>query len=385
MATSGEGFRLKRALFPMGYYGANSIYQGYISLFYVHLGFNGGQLGLLHAVTAASALLFAPLWGIIGDKIRSRRFLLAMLALASALVFPLKLMGEGFLWQMIAAGGFYAFFCALLPLSDSLLLSCKGAFGAYRLAGGVSFAAAGALYGFFRSGLGPHGLWVVSFLLGFTAITAFFLPDAPGQQKQGGGFLQLLKMRPLMVLLLLTLPLQMTMSYFYTFYAPRFASAGGSDALLGLSYFISAASEAPYLLCSRKIYQKWGAAKPMCIAAALLAVRWLLLGLADQAAVLLFSQVLHGGGFIVITVSMAYWISENVPENLRASGQGLLNMFAFGLARISGSLLGGVIAQNWGMERGFIACAAVCAAVGTGMAGALKSNYCISRQGNSMV
>ena len=384
MATSGEGFRLKRALFPAGYYGANSIYQGYISLFYTNLGFSGGQLGLLHAVTAAAALAFAPLWGILGDRTRSRRLLLAILTLAAAFVFPLKLLGGTFLWQMIAAGLFYAFFCALLPLGDSLLLG-DGAFGAYRLAGGVSFAVAGALYGLARPKLGQHGLWVVSALLGLTAVFALLLPDVPGQKKQGGGFSALLKNRPLMLLLFFTLPLQMTMSYFYTFYAPRFAASGGSDAMLGISYFISAASEAPYLLCSRKIYRKFGAAKPMCIAAGLLAARWLLLGLAKNPLMLLASQILHGGGFIVITVSMAYWISENVPENLRASGQSLLNMFAFGLARITGSLLGGFLAQNWGMERGFLLCAAVCALAGVGLAGALKSNYCISRRRNSMV
>ena len=361
MAQSGEKFQLKRALFPAGYYGANSIYQGYISLFYTQLGFSGGQLGLLHAVTAAATLLFQPLWGCLGDRCRSRRALLALLSLAAALVFPLKLAGEGFIWQLFAAALFYAFFCALLPLGDSLLLTCGASFGAYRLAGGISFAVAGALYGLARPRLGERGLWVVSALLALTALSALLLPRVPGQEKRGGSMLQLLKNRPLVLLLAFTLPLQMTMSYFYTFFAPRFKAAGGSDALLGLGYFISAASEAPYLLFSRRIYRRWGAARPMCIAAGVLALRWLLLGLAQRPALLLLGQALHGGGFIVITVSMAYWIGENVPENLRSTGQGLLNMVAFGLARISGNLLGGYLAQIWGMERGFLAGAALCA------------------------
>ena len=385
MAQSGEKFRLRRALFPAGYYGANSIYQGYISLFYTQLGFSGGMLGLIQASTAAATLLFQPLWGALGDRVRSRRVLLALLTLAAAFVFPLKLLGGGFAWQMIAAALFYAFFCALLPLGDSLLLTCGASFGAYRLAGGISFAVAGALYGLVRPKLGESGLWVVSALLGLTAASALLLPDVPGQERRSGGMLQLLKNRPLVVLLAFTLPLQMTMSYFYTFYAPRFKAAGGSDALLGLGYFISAASEAPYLLLSRRIYTRWGAAGPMCIASGLMALRWVLLGLANETWLLLLSQALHGGGFIVITVSMAYWIGEKVSESLRASGQGLLNMVAFGLARISGNLLGGWAAQIWGMERGFLAGAALCAAAGLGLAGALKSNYCISPRGDSMV
>ena len=163
-------------------------------------------------------------------------------------------------------------------------------------------------------------------------------------------------------MMLFMLPMQMTMGYFYTFYAPWFKEIGGSDALLGLGYLLSAASEAPYLLFSARIYRRFGAAKPMCAAAGLLAGRWLLLGLARGPVAALLSQLLHGGGFIVITVSMAYWISDQVPDELRASGQALLNMVTFGVARISGNLLGGALAQALGRGGAFIAAAGVCAA-----------------------
>ena len=86
MAASGKIFRFRRALFPAGYYGANSICQGYISLFYTQMGFSGGQLGLIHAVTAASALVFQPLWGGLGDRLKKRHLLLAALSLAAAAV-----------------------------------------------------------------------------------------------------------------------------------------------------------------------------------------------------------------------------------------------------------------------------------------------------------
>lgn len=369
MVSSGRKFHLRRALFPSGYYASNSIYQGYISLFYTQLGFSSGQLGLLNAITAAAAVVFAPLWGRVADGCASRRRLLALLSLGAALAFPLKLAGEGLVWQLFAAALFYAFFCALLPLGDAILLSCRdGAFGAYRLAGGVSFAAAGALFGLVKGRLGGGGLWVVSLLLGLTALAALLLPDlAAPERAPGTGLRSLLKNRQLMLLLGLTLPLQMSMSYFYTYYAPRFQALGGSDALLGLGYLLSAASEAPYLLLSGRIYRRWGAQGPMCIAAAMLALRWLLLAAARSPITALLSQLLHGGGFIVVSVSMAQWISRHLPGQMTASGQSLLNMVAFGIARISGNLLGGWIAQRAGVAAGFYAGAGMCILAGLGL------------------
>ena len=150
--------RLRGMLFPAAYFAANAVYQGYISLFYTRLGFHSGQLGAISAATAAAAMAAQPLWGRIADRARSRRRVLALLALAAALLLPLALAGRGFGFQLAAAALFYAFFCALLPLGDAILLESEGeSFGAYRLAGGASFALAGALFGAVRGRLGAGG------------------------------------------------------------------------------------------------------------------------------------------------------------------------------------------------------------------------------------
>lgn len=350
-------FRAGRALFPASYYAANAIYQGYISLYYVSLGLSGGQLGFIGAISALAALIFQPLWGAAADRSQNRRRMLSLLALAAALSFPLKLLGSGFFWQALSAAVFSAFFCALLPLGDALLLQ-EGGFGAYRLAGGISFALSGGLYGL----LGGE-LWLVPALLGLAAAFALKLPGG-GEPRRHASPLTLLKDRRLLFLLICTLPLQMTMAYFHSYYAPHFQALGGSRAYLGLGHLICAAAEAPYLLLSGRIYRRWGAEKPMAIASALLAARYLLLGLTRSPVIALLSQILHGGGFIVISVSMALWISDHVPEGLRASGQSLLNMTAFGLARILGNALGGVAAQALGMGAGFLASAALSLAAG---------------------
>ena len=73
----------------------------------------------------------------------------------------------------------------------------------------------------------------------------------------------------------------------------------------------------------------------------------------------MLSQILHGGGFIVITVMMAKYISKTVAPELRSSGQMLLALTGFGIARVAGNFLGGLAAQTMGEQSVFWLCAAV--------------------------
>lgn len=353
------------ALFPIGYYGANAVYQGYISLYYTQLGFRSDQLGCISAATALAAIAAQPLWGTLGDRTKKRTRLLSLLCVAAALALLPALLGKGFALQILTAALFYAFFCALLPLGDAILLEGlgdDGGFGPYRLAGGLSFAAVGAIYGALSLPAGG-AVWCTSILLAATALAAYLLPDSPGKQRARVPFARLLRNRELLILILFLLPVQSTMGYFYTFYAPHFkALPGGTDALLGLSYLISAASEVPYLLLCDRIYRRFGAAKPMCVAAGVMALRWLLLGSAQSAVAALLTQLLHGGGFIVLSVSMAKYVADKVAPELRTSGQMLLNMVSFGAARVIGNLGGGLLAEHIGRGAAFLIGSGVCIA-----------------------
>ena len=156
-------------------------------------------------------------------------------------------------------------------------------------------------------------------------------------------------------------PVQLTMGYFYTFFSPHFMTlSGANSALLGVGYFIAAVSEVPFLLNADRWFDRFGAGTLLCASAASLALRWVLVGLAGNVWCALATQMLHGGGFIVMTVCMAKYISRTVPEELQASGQMLLSIVTFGIARVAGNLGGGLLAGWLGRGRVFFICSAIC-------------------------
>ena len=64
--------------------------------------------------------------------------------------------------------------------------------------------------------------------------------------------------------------------------------------------------------------------------------------------------------FIVMTVTMAKYMSAVIPDELKASGQMLIGVVGFGVARTFGILAGGLLAAAMGgVQKGFMLTAAV--------------------------
>jgi len=364
-------FPVRFALFLMAYYMTNSVFQGYTSLYYTSIGFSSAQVGAIFAAIALVSVFSQPFWGVRGDRAASRNRLIRALVLAAAVSILSFLLTKAFVPSLLLACVFSCFYTSIQPMGDSVILAAlereKQPFGPLRLCGGMAFAVTSLVFGSLLNVPGREK-WAVYFTAGLclTMIPASYaLPDTPGYQSSGKrmSFGALLKNRDLMRLMLFMLPMQMTMGYFYTFFSPLFMSfEGANGTLLGWCYFISAVGEIPYLLLSDKLYEKLGAGKLMCISACVLTLRWIILALTDNVTITLFSQLLHGWGFIVMTVSMAKHISRTVPAELQASGQMLLAMVSYGLARAVGNLGGGLLADFFGRQNVFFLLAAVCVA-----------------------
>lgn len=358
------------SFFLMAYYVTNCMYQSYMSLYYTAIDFTSAQIGAINAGVALASMAFQPVWGTLGDRAKNRGLLLAALAVASAASVFLFTRFTGFVPLLLLACLFSCFYTSLQPMGDSIILKELDRrnlpFGPFRLAGGLAFAVAGMVFGRLLDAPGRELLVPVytAALCLVTALSTLSLPKTAGGQTTGRKmrFSELFKQKELMALLAFMAPVQITMGYFYTFFSPHFMSLeGGTGTRLGLCYFISACSEVPFLLMSDRLFDKYGALRLMRLSAVTLAIRWLMLGLSGNVYVAMASQLMHGWGFIVMTVCMAKYISRSVPEELQASGQMLLAIVSFGIARAFGNLAGGLLAGWMGRQNVFLACAGVCA------------------------
>lgn len=358
------------ALFLMAYYVTNSIYQGYLSVYFSNiLKFNDAQVGAIFAGVAIVSVITQPFWGTMGDRLKSRNNLIRVLCLiASALMLCiLPFRNYGIILAITCL--FAAFYMSIQPMGDSIILEAlqkhDQPFGPIRLIGGMSFATASMLFGRLIDKSGRE-IWTVYFIAGLliaTCISTFALPHTPGRQAVGGkkmSMAHLFKMKDLMILMAFLLPLQISMGYFYTFFSIHFKSLeGGTSSLLGICYFISACCEIPYLLNSDRLFKKLGVGRLLSISALVLTIRWIILATTKDYRLAMFSQIFHGWGFIVMTVASSKYINLTVPAELKASGQMLLAVVSFGIARCIGNFGGGLLSDAIGMQKVFYVSAAV--------------------------
>ena len=366
-----KSYPWRYAAFMITYYTVNAIYQGYISKYFQLRGAATAQLSVLLAAAPMISIVSQPFWGMRGDRAKSRnRVLRLMILLGVGLILMLPL-SRAFGWMLLFNALFAAQYTSIQPMGDSIILESLLArgnqpFGPLRLCGSLSFAVVNLVFGLL---VGERFEWVIyltAALLVGVFLSTYLLPPTPGHQAETGrrmSLADLFRVPGMPPLLALFMMLQLCMGYFYSFFSIHFTSLpGGSTSLLGLAYFISATSELPFLLNADRLFDRLGAGRLMCLSALTMLTRWVLLATCPNVAVVLCSQLLHGGGFIVMSVSMAKHINATVPAELKSSGQLLLAVAGFGLARVFGILGGGLLSGALGGTRhAFLVMAGVCA------------------------
>lgn len=73
----------------------------------------------------------------------------------------------------------------------------------------------------------------------------------------------------------------------------------------------------------------------------------------DNIYLVLVLQILHGFMFIVLAYSMATYINNEVPPELKASGQTVNSVIGLGISRIIGSTGGGAVSDLIGIRQVF--------------------------------
>ena len=360
---------VKSALFLMAYYITNSVFQSFMPLYYKDLYLNDTQIGLINAMIAMVSVFAMQFWGKMGDRAKSRNRLLFMMCIAAGLLMLSVRPITSFVPLLIMITVFASFYTSLQPMGDSIVLEsldkANRPFGPVRMAGGLSFAVVAMLFGNFLDLIGTTAavVYTVCILCFVMSIAALYLPPVAGHQKKNDkkNMMALFKNKDLLTLFAFMIPLQITLGYFYAFFSPHFMSfENSSSSLLGWCYFISATSEVPFLLNADRLFKKHGAGRLMCISALTLGLTWTIVSLTQNVYVAMASQLLHFWGFIVITVMTSKYVQATVPDELKASGQLLLSVFGFGVARVIGYFGGGLLSDLTSRSTVFMISAGIC-------------------------
>ena len=133
----------------------------------------------------------------------------------------------------------------------------------------------------------------------------------------------------------------------------------GSRSVIALAYALNAAVEIPFMIWVGNASDRTGRRPPLVIAFIVLPVRLFLYSQLGSPAQVFLVQMLHGFTFSFMLVSSLAFVADLSPGQLRATGQGMLNMVAATGMGV-GPFLGGWVADHTSISAMYLVLAGVC-------------------------
>jgi MFS transporter, PPP family, 3-phenylpropionic acid transporter len=369
--------RALRALFLLNG-AALGVFYPFISVILADRGVSPEGIGVITAATSAAFALAVPVWGHIADVILGRRRALAVSAVGAA-VFVL-LAGAPVPLVVVTLGlvGFSLFESAWGPLGDALAMNAivdhGREYGRIRLLTSIGFGVVSALAGFLynRTGYGPAFVLcaLLALLLALAAIRA---PDiaradlatvARGRTR-GGSFAVALRIQPRLgpVLLALLLAYAGIIAGF-TYLPLRLIELGGGPSDVALNAAVSAFAEIPAMLLAGTVAARIGIRGLVAGSALLYAACFVSWTVLDSPLLIIATRVPSGMAFAGLWVGSVLTMAVLLPPRLQATGQGLYQVTAFGLAAVVANIGGGLLYGALGSAAVFAVAAVLAAAAG---------------------
>lgn len=335
-------------------------FSAFLPKYFAELGFGESGIGLLTSLPAILSMLFMPLWGTVADRSPQKRFVVLALTVATSLTCVLLNVCRELYPLLAATCLFNAVSSGAMPTATSLSLEyCSKTgkpYGPIRLVGTVGYQAGAVLTAFlFVDSL--NGLYLAMGAAVLVAgLNAFLMPDVKGHQfgeKQKLHIWELLRDRHTLYLYIVILFCTMSSQFYMSFFTKYLGDLGMGNDTVSVITLLSVLPEVLFLIVENKLRRiphmnsvwKW-----IWLGMAVNAVRWLLLSVLKQPWQIIIVQL-----FTAVSVMScleffpALWLARHVDKGLSSSAQSMLNVTSFGVAKLLGSLLGGVICEMTGI------------------------------------
>ena len=122
-----------------------------------------------------------------------------------------------------------------------------------------------------------------------------------------------------------------------------------SNALTGALTIMSVILEIPFLLIGDKLYKKLSLFKWMWLGLFLTALRFIALSYARTALTIMLSLLLCVFILACYEFFPAIYLSQTVSKELLGTAQNVYQTVSYGVARIVGAMLGGILAEHIGI------------------------------------
>ena len=343
------------------YYTFVGIYGSYLVLYYGSIGFTATQIGLITSVSTLAVLLTQPIWGQASDRAKDGRTVLSFLFLICGVLIFTFYISTDYIFVLIIVTIFTIFYNPIVPVMDSLTLETianeKNGFdyGYARVGGTIGYSIIVLLGGWILRNSYVHIFYLGSIFC-FASLIFVRRVDAVKlrSKREPLSLRSLLRNKKVFCFMFINLIHAFGTMGFYSFYPLHFTAKVAGSEWFGVLLFTTAMSELPFWIFSGRLTRRFGYERMMLISIVIVAARWLMLFFLTNLPLLLIVNLLHGFSYVMINYCVIHYINEEVPAELRATGQAMNNLSAMVISRLLGGAIFGALSDVFGIDRMFL-------------------------------
>ncbi|MGM9967823.1 MFS transporter [Rummeliibacillus sp. TYF005] len=337
------------------FFGLLALFIPFLPVFLKGQGLSTSDVGLIIGAGGFVTIIAQPLWGMISDKTKTLRKVMLFLIFTTAISGFILFNMSSFWGLVIIAMLVYFFLMPLDPLTESLNYTMTEAagtsYGSVRTYGALGYAVLSLVVGYVMKWFGMNSISILFVILGIICfIIMWKLPDAPTSSTPVtiDGLKKLLTNKEMILFLLLIFTSSIPARMNDTFLGIHIDALGGDTSLVGIAFFISAASEIVVFALSYLWLRQGKELLIITIAIFCYALRFFLSGLVDSPVLLAIIQTLQMLTFPIYYTAAIQYLYQIVPREWRATGQTVLALLFFGISGIISSSVGGFLYNVFG-------------------------------------
>lgn len=350
----------KQSLLPLklqlfSFHAANTIILTFLPVYLQDKGLTGTEIGWVLSIGPLASIISQPFWGYLSDKYKTVKKILLIAIVGMNIGSIIFFQMNHLIPILIFAALFYFFSSPVGALSDSLAQrranELKISFGSIRMWGSIGFGISALIVGEILDHVGVQYMFWPYIIMGIVLLTvASFTKDVKtdSQPIDLQDVRNLLRNKDFILFLLVMMFITVTHRASDSYIGIYIVELGGTERLIGWSWFIAVMSEALVFGTAVYWFRKFNPLFFIIIAAVLYAIRWFIYGSATSPYYILAFQALHGVTFGVFFTAAFDYVTRIIPSFLQSTGHLIFYSVLFGVSGIIASMGGGFIIENYG-------------------------------------
>jgi MFS transporter, PPP family, 3-phenylpropionic acid transporter len=348
------------------YFFSLSIIVTYINLYYKSIGLNGKQIGLINTMGPLVGIFSGTIWGMLNDRYGRARFLLSIAAIGAAFAMTGVPFVQTFVWLLPIIGLWSLFNTAIGPILDNLNLSFLGEhkerYGKQRIWGSIGAITSMWVCGFIFQRFGYQMIFPLYVGVVIVLVLAFTL--LPNQSVRLAkptfqGLTRIIRQPTWIVFSSSVFLFWLAMGGMYAFLAIYLQTMGMKAGQIGIVAGLAPLAETIAMFFSVPLLKKLGPFKLLMIAFLMGSIRLLLYSIMPTPNWAFVIAFFHMGTFGFFWIASVTYANQLAPDNLKATGQGLLQG-VMNIALVIGSPISGVLYDRIGPSALFLTYSGVC-------------------------